>query len=109
MGTGSNKFWLWVLTGVLTLVLVVVLNLALTPVRMFWDLTKDQRFTLPDAARNVAASVDDTLRMTLYLSEDLPGGFKHLPRVLSARLDEFREASEGRIEYEFVDPKGTTS
>jgi ABC-2 type transport system permease protein len=36
--------------------------------------------------------------------EIFPAGFKHLEQSVKERLDEFRDYSNGRIEYEFIDP-----
>ena len=104
MNTGRARFWTWILTGVMTTVIVacVILLARLTNVRI--DLTEDQRYTLPAAAARIAASLDDTLTINVYLSKSLPARLAHVGRVLRNRLDEFEEASDGLIEYTVKDP-----
>jgi hypothetical protein len=102
--TSNSRFWGWILTAFLALTVVVLSNLALSRVRLQSDLTEDKRYTLPPAARELAAGLEDQFTVRVFLSSKLPSYLRHLPRVLSHRLDEFREASGGRIVYEFIDP-----
>ncbi len=104
MQSGSGRFFTWVLTGVLTITVVFFLNWAIDDVQVRIDLTEDGRYTLPAAAARIAASLDDTCRITVYLSEELPSHISYMRRALASRLEEFRQASKDRIEYEFVDP-----
>ena len=102
--TSNSKFWGWILTALLALIVVVLSNLALSRVQLQTDLTEDKRYTLAPAARELAAGLEDQFTIRVYLSSKLPSYLRHLPRVLSQRLDEFREASGGKIVYEFIDP-----
>jgi ABC-2 type transport system permease protein len=104
MGSGSSKFWIWVLTGILTVGVAVLLNLALGDVKSQIDLTEDQRFTLPQAAADIAGSLEDTCKVTVYLSDSLPSFVDYIPRVLRTRLEEFEKASNGKLVFEFIDP-----
>lgn len=106
MTTGRRRFWTWFATGVLVVLIAIFANLLADRLRMRWDLTEDQRFTLPDAAKKVAGEIDDRLLITAYISEPLPSYLSHVPHTLRDMLLEFRAASEDLLEFEFVDPRG---
>jgi hypothetical protein len=102
------KFWEWVLVGLISVAICVALNWALRPANAQFDLTEDKRYTIPPALARIAqAKIADkeALKVTVYLSESLPRYVEHLPRTIRTRLDEVRRACNGRLEYEFIDPK----
>lgn len=104
MHSGSTRFWIWIATGGLVVLVVVLLNFALTNVKTQIDLTEDQRFTLPPAAAVIAASLEDTCKVTAYISEQMHSRIAFVERVLRTRLEEFAKASDGKITFEFIDP-----
>jgi ABC-2 type transport system permease protein len=105
---GGGKFYAWLLTGVLTVLLVGGLNLLLDEIRVQADLTDDQRYTLPDEARKIAARLEDTCVVTAYLSDPLPSYISHIPAVLKTRIEEFQSASDRKIQYKVVNPDSQT-
>ena len=105
MQTGSAKYWTWFLTGFLTFVLVGVINLFLDDIPGSWDLTEDKRYTLPEAAETIASRLEDTCNIQVILSDPLPSYLDHIPRALRNRLEEFKEASNDRITFEFIAPE----
>ena len=104
--TGSSKFWTWFLTGLLTFLIVVVVNLFIDDVlRGQWDLTDDDRYTLPDAAKRIAGKLEDVCTVKCYISDPLPSYLAHVPRALRTRLEEFQDAAGDLIEFEFIAPE----
>lgn len=104
--TGSGKFWTWFFTGVLTVLIVGGLNLFIDDVfKAQWDLTDDNRYTLPEAAKRIAAQLEDTCAVKCYISDPLPSYLAHVPRALRTRLEEFRDAADDLIEFEFIAPE----
>ena len=106
---GSGKFWTWLLTGILMVILVVVINLSLGKITYRKDLTDDQRYILQDEARSIAARIEDTCTVTAYLSDPLPTYLRHMPEVLKTRMDEFRDASGNYLRYVVVNPDELTT
>ena len=84
--------------------LVVLLNLVLNPYFFRLDLTKEKRFSLGEASKNLAKKVNQPLYVKVYLEGEFPAGFKRLSRSTKEMLDEFSSYSNGNIQYEFIDP-----
>jgi len=84
--------------------IVVLFNLVLNPFFFRIDLTKEKRYSLGEASKNLAAKVDQPLFVKVYLEGDFPAGFKRLSKSTKEMLDEFSAYSHGNIEYEFIDP-----
>lgn len=104
--SGSGKFYSWLLTGVLTVLLAGFVNLILDEVKIQADLTDDNRYTLPPEARKIASSLDDICNVTVYISNPLPSYVEHIPGILRTRLEEFRSASGNHLQFSFVNPDG---
>ena len=104
--TGSSKFWTWFLTGLLTFLIVGVVNVFIDDVfKSQWDLTEDNRYTLADAAKRISAKLEDVCTIKCYISDPLPSYLAHVPRVLRTRLEEFQSASSDMVEFEFIAPE----
>jgi ABC-2 type transport system permease protein len=88
----------------LVLVLLVLINLIFSGIFLRVDLTKEKRYSLSEASKNLASKVDDVLFVKVYLEGDFPSGFKRLSKSTKEMLDEFRVYSNGNLQYEFIDP-----
>ncbi|MBZ0271789.1 Gldg family protein, partial [bacterium] len=71
------------------------------------DLTEDRIYTLTDGTRSILGDLRDQLRVTAYFSRNLPAPFNAHERVLRDKLEEYRNASNGKLTFEFVDPDAT--
>ncbi len=105
MANARSRFWVNITTALFTVAIVVLANLALGGTRWQFDLTEDGRYTLPEAAKRVAGSLDDTLTVTAYISEPLPSYLDFVPRALQTRLEEFAAASNGHFQFSFKSPE----
>lgn len=87
--------------------IVVLLNIL--AVNAFWrvDLTGDHRFTLSDASRQAVRSLDDHLTVKAYFSDGLPSPYSQNSRYVRDLLDEYYNAADGHLSYEFLDPMAT--
>lgn len=72
------------------------------------DLTSGRLYSLSPGTRNIARSLEEPVRLTLYFSEkpadDLPQ-FKNHGRRVKEMLREYASASGGKIRFEVVDPE----
>ena len=84
--------------------LVLVINVISSFLFTRIDFTKEKRFSLSDASKNIAADLKDVVLFKIYLEGDFPSGFKRLRNATKELLDEFRAYSNGNIQYEFINP-----
>lgn len=88
----------------LVLGLLILLNLILTNYFFRIDLTSEKRYSLSESSKDLAAKVDDVMFVKVYLEGDFPAGFKRLRQSTKEMLDEFAAYTNGKLQYEFVDP-----
>lgn len=69
-----------------------------------FDLTAENRYTISETSKYLAANLDDIVYVKVYLEGEFPAGFKRLRDETKEMLDEFRAYSDGNIEYEFINP-----
>jgi len=67
------------------------------------DFTSDSRFTLSGLSYTVINTVEDPMKVTVYLKGDLNAEFKRLQRETSFFLEELHIENR-KIVYEFIDP-----
>lgn len=103
-----GRFWIAWATGLVFAAICVVANFLVSPVEKRADLTADRRYTLPEPIVRIARNFrsDEPCIVTVYLTEGLPQRFAHVGKALQTRLADLRRASNGGIEFSFVDPKG---
>ncbi|WP_234735751.1 gliding motility-associated ABC transporter substrate-binding protein GldG [Tellurirhabdus bombi] len=68
------------------------------------DLTQEGRYTLSDATKNLLTGLDDDVHINVYLTGDLPPGFKRLETSIRETLDEFSAQAGSRLTYRFINP-----
>jgi gliding-associated putative ABC transporter substrate-binding component GldG len=92
----------------LGIVLAILILLNFVSVRWFGriDMTAKHQFTLADASKRLMQSLDDKISVKAYFTEDLPAPYNNHRRVLLDQLNEYRAYSDGRFQFEFIDPAG---
>lgn len=68
------------------------------------DLTGDQRYTLSSGTRSLVGGLKDVVYVKVYLDGEFSPGFSRLQKSTEELLDELHRASNGNLEYEFIDP-----
>lgn len=69
-----------------------------------FDLTQEKRYTLSEATKNLLVNLPDDIHVDVYLTGDLPPGFKRLESAVRETLDEFQAEAGKTITYRFIDP-----
>lgn len=69
-----------------------------------FDLTKEKRYSLSPATKQLLNSLDDVVYVKIYLEGEFPAGFKRLRNSAKETLDEFKAYSGNNIEYVFINP-----
>lgn len=88
----------------LTAVIALLANYLASGVAQRIDLTEDGRFTLSADTKRILSKLDDDLRLTAYLSSDLPADYASLRGDIEDLLSEFEAHAGGRLKVEVVDP-----
>ena len=97
----------WIVSFVISLVLIVTINVIGSFVFTRFDLTSEKRYTLSETTKETLQNLDDYVYFKVYLEGDFPAGFKKLRRETKEMLDEFRAYSK-YIDYEFINPSEST-
>lgn len=68
------------------------------------DLTENKVYTLSDASKKVASSLDDIVTIRCYFSKKLPPYLINLKQKTNDMLDEYKAYAKGNIQIFFLDP-----
>ncbi len=68
------------------------------------DFTKENRYTLSNASKELVKNLDDIVYVKVYLEGDFPAGFKRLSKATKETLNDLRAYAGGNLEYEFINP-----
>jgi len=90
----------------LALILAVLIAVNLLSSFLFFrvDLTQEKRYTLSEATQNLLGGLDDDIHVNIYLTGDLPPGFKRLETSVRETLEEFGARADRNVTYRFIDP-----
>lgn len=69
-----------------------------------WDLTSEKRYSISEPTKLLISGLEEDLKVTVYLEGNFPAAFKRLRNETREMLDEFQAYSEGKIEFEFINP-----
>ncbi len=95
----ASKFW-WLL---LLLVLFAVNYLA-SSFHARFDLTKEKRYTLSKATKNLLKNLDDDVQVDVFLKGEFTSEFRKLVNSVEEFLQESKEYSNGKLQIRFFDP-----
>lgn len=101
----SLRKGLWSLTAVPLLIgVVVAVNLLGLFFFTRYDLTDAKLYSLSEASKGLAESLDDPVIVKMYFTEELPSPYNANARYLKDQLYEYRAYSGGQLRFEFIDP-----
>lgn len=89
---------------ILLIAMIIVAASAVSVFNLRIDLTEDKRYTLSDPTTEILESIKNDIYIQVYLDGEIPIPLKRLKRSVQEMLDEFRLASNRRIDYEFINP-----
>jgi ABC-2 type transport system permease protein len=87
-------------------VLLVVYLCSLFNLRL--DLTEDKRYTLSQPSHEVLSTLKNDVFIQVYLEGEMPIAFKRLKRSVKELLDEFKIASDRKVDFIFINPSEAT-
>lgn len=98
-----DKKTLWVRLAAVVAILTLV-NLIASYIYMRFDMTTEKRYSLSPATKNLLSHLKSKAYIKVYLDGSLPSGFLRLRNSTEDVLKEMASASDGKIQYEFVNP-----
>lgn len=93
-----------ILKFLLTVVVILFVATAARFFRMRLDLTEDKRFTLSEPTKEILGSLKNDIFIQVYLEGDMPVPLKRLRRSVIDILEEFRVASDRKVDFRFINP-----
>lgn len=94
-----------ILFGLLVVVGLVLLNYVAAKVYKRADLTEDKLYTLSDASKTLVYNLKRPLHVKLFVSEKLLPGYRETAQYIEDLLDEYKNASNGKFEWEVIHPE----
>lgn len=67
------------------------------------DLTEDQRYSMHPATQKLLSELEEEMHIEVYLTGDLPTGFKQLKRATQELLEECNVYARHQLHYQFID------
>ncbi|MDZ4795875.1 MAG: gliding motility-associated ABC transporter substrate-binding protein GldG [Bacteroidota bacterium] len=95
----NSRYWsIWLL------LLLVGVNYLASDFHTRLDLTKEKRYTLSKATKDLLNNLDDDVQIDVFLKGQFPAGFKKLSNSTSDFLRLLKDRT-GRIYYRFISPQ----
>jgi gliding-associated putative ABC transporter substrate-binding component GldG len=94
----SGYWWIWLL------LLLAGINYLASDFHTRLDLTKEKRYTLSKATKDLLANLEDDVQIEVFLKGQFPAGFKKLSNSTSDFLALLKDRT-GRIHYRFISPQ----
>jgi ABC-2 type transport system permease protein len=95
----ATKYW-WVLL----LVMLLLINFAVSYLPFRADLTAEKRYTLSTPTKKMLKGMNGQVDITVFLDGDMPKDFKKLRNSTKELLQEFKEFGKSNIKYVFEKP-----
>ena len=96
----ASKFW-WLLL----LVILFGINYLASVFHARFDLTKEKRYTLSKATKDLLKNLDDDVQIDVFLKGQFPAGFKKLATSTDEFLGLMKDRSGSKIHYRFISPQ----
>jgi ABC-2 type transport system permease protein len=89
----------------LLLVLLLAINFLASVVHTRVDLTKEKRYTLSTATKNLLRNLEDDVQIDVFLKGEFPAGFRKLANSTAEFLELLKDRNSSHIHYRFISPQ----
>jgi ABC-2 type transport system permease protein len=96
----ASKFW-WLIL----LVIVFAVNYLAAVLHARFDLTKEKRYTLSKATKELVSKLDDKVQIDVFLKGEFPSGFRKLANSTEDFLRLLKDRNGSKIQYQFISPE----
>lgn len=92
--------------GIVWLVLVLVaVNVLASWAHSRIDLTKEKRYTLSKATRDLLLALDEDVQVDVFLKGEFPAGFRKLANSAEDFLQLLKDRNGSKVHYRFISPE----
>jgi ABC-2 type transport system permease protein len=95
----QHKYW-WLFL----IVCFGAILFASTQVHTKLDLTKEKRFSINQATKNLLNNLDEKVEVEVLLTGNLSSGFRKLSLATEELLNNYRDVSNGKLSFKFTKP-----
>ena len=96
----ASKFW-WLPL----LVILFGINYLAAIIYARFDLTKEKRYTLSKATKDLLKGLDDKVEIDVFLKGEFPSGFRKLANSTEEFLRLWKDRNGSKISYRFISPQ----
>ncbi len=98
-----------ILKILIVLIITVLINYIANIFYTRIDITKDKRYTLSEATKNIITNVNNELYIDIFLSGDMPSEFKRLQNEVKTILEQFTDLNDNIIiDYDILNTNNLT-
>lgn len=90
--------------GIVFIVLIVSINFLASIIHYRFDLTQEKRYTLSAPVKKMLRGLNEPINIIVFLSGEMPAGFKKLANSTEELLQEFKEYGKEKLTYHFEKP-----
>lgn len=95
----SKAWWFWLL------LLLFIINYAASVFHARFDLTKEKRYTISKATKDLLKNLEDNVQIDVFLKGQFPAGFKKLANSTNEFLQLMKDRNGSKIHYRFISPQ----
>src|SRR5258705_3690341 len=95
-----SKYWWLAMFAIL-----FVINFLASFFHSRFDLTKEKRYTLSKATKDLLENLNDPISIDVFLKGDFPAGFKKLSKSTEEFLQLLKDHNSSKIQYRFISPE----
>ncbi len=96
----ASKYW-WLLL----LVVLFGINYLAAVIHARFDLTKEKRYTLSKATKDLLNQLDEEVQIDVFLKGEFPSGFRKLANSTREFLGLLKDRNSSKIQYRFISPQ----
>src|SRR5689334_2111164 len=89
----------------LLFIILIGINFLASAFHTRLDLTKEKRYTLSKATKQLINHLDDDVQIDVFLKGDLPAGFRKLANSTEEFLQLLKDQNGSKVHYQFISPE----
>src|ERR1041385_1669000 len=87
------------------LICLTAINFIASKVHSRYDLTKEKRYTLSRATKDLLRDLHDDLQIDVFLKGEFPSGFRKLANSTNEFLQLLKDRNSSKVHYDFISPQ----